>query len=91
MSHCIASRNIANIFPLQIPFFFNVEYFFYFAFKPIRIQLTIKILVKKLIVENGLNLMWQVEIYQVVCALKKSSPRLMVYKTDLEQNYPDNT
>ena len=44
-----------------------------------------------MIVENGLNLMWQVEIYQVVCALKKSSPRLMVYKTDLDQNYPDNT
>ena len=90
MSHCIASRNISNIFPLQI-LLFNVKYFFYVAFKPIRIQLTIKILVKKLIVENGLNLMWQVKIYQVVCALKKSSPRLMVYKTDLDQNYPDNS
>ena len=74
-------------------FFFsmlNVSLFFKLYTFKIQLTLSVWILVEKIevIVENGLNLMWQAKIYQV---LKKSSPHLMVYKTDLDRNYPNDS
>ena len=75
--------------------YFHFKFFFsmlnvslFFKLYTFKIQLTLCMNISRKNVENGLNLMWQAKIYQV---LKKSSPRLMVYKTDLDRNYPNNS